>query len=376
MSHKSNPGFRHPVFVAFWQGLTNPSAGALFITFGVLAGTFLLVCLILTPALMASGTWRYFMINDLDTQTYVTQKVLGRAASETPSIVLLGTSVMIRCVESEESLSDLIEGAGSGQFRVHDLATDGQTSWEMAALVERLPPGPGGVIVVGLNPGLLAMPQHDVGPDGSNLWTSLAAIVKRPKLGFTPTALDEEARRAGIDVPFRSGVYAIDNAGFFLSRRKELVRNLLRGGTNYADPLTAPWYAHVNRQEFWKREIAALPGIMANYDAYSAENFDVIARLIERTREQHLTRVIILESPVNPRWQDETEGALFHARYRADLQAFATEQNASFLAASEAAALRAEDFVDYEGHIGNGPARRRCTEALAEGVTHELRRDI
>lgn len=361
---------RREILMAFWQGLKCPSLGAVTIAFGSVAGFFLLICLFLTPAFWASGAWRYVMTDDLDVQTYVTQKVLSRPPSEPSSVVLLGTSVTIRCVESEKALSDLISKASGRLHHVHDLATDAQMTWEMAALTEQLPPGPGGVLVIGLTPGILATGPSDNG------WNSLATVIKMPKLGFTSAALDEEARHAGISVPVRTGIYGLDNAKFFLSRRRAILRNFFRGGMDYADPLTAFWYADVNRPEFWREEVAALSGVAASYDTNAAYNFYVIARFIERARNQNPIRVIILESPINPSWQNEAEGAAFFARYRTNLQAFAAKQNAAFLTVSESAGLKAEDFVDYEGHIGNEAARRRCTEILAEGVAHELRRDI
>lgn len=350
----------------FVRGLTRPSVVSAATALCVLCAAFVAYCTILGPGFLASDKYRLLMSNPLDTHTLVGHRVLSRAGSSGANAILLGTSVTIRCIEGEAPLAERIEARTGRRLRVDDLATDAQATWEMAALVDRLPPQDGGVLVIGLTPGLLS--ANPLG-DSRN---ALGSLLKWPRFGFTSPAMEAEARALGVAVPRRTGIYAIDNAGYILSRRKELLRNLLRGGTDYADPLTAAWYKNVNTPEFWAKEIRELPEVAAEYRANAALNFDMLDRMVLRALQSHDFRVVVLESPVNPGWWQDEAGARFYRAYRADLAALAGRLGGTFVQISDRAGLKQSDFVDYEGHLGNAAARARCSDALADGIAAAL----
>ncbi|MCV2874524.1 hypothetical protein OEZ71_19670 [Defluviimonas sp. WL0050] len=352
-------------FHALLHGMVEPSLLSVGTSIAVLVVAFASYCLVFGSNFTASRFYRLQMADTQDVQTLVTHKVLSRANSGQPGIVILGTSVPVRCVESEELITRLVEEKTGTRLVAHDLATDAQSTWEMAAILDRLQPGPGSVIVIALTPGVLETAGY--GPDGH-----LRELVKWPKLGFTSAAFDEEARRAGVDVPVRTGIHAIDNAGFILSRRKVMLKNLLWGGYDYADPLTAPWYDHVNRPEFWNEEIARIGKHAKAYVANSQSNYEVIRRFVERLRETRDIRVVIMEAPVNPGWFSVPAGAEFFGRYRDDLKRFADGLDANFISATDSAELTRSDFVDFEGHLGNAQARRRCSEVISLSVAQAI----
>ena len=359
---ESDVGAGNRALSDFVNGLTRASVVSAAVALATVAMSFVTYCFVFGEGFTASPLYRYQMSSTLDTHTNVSHKVLSRAGQPGANVIILGTSVTIRCVESEAALSDRIAAASGRRYRIDDLATDAQASWEMAAIVDRLPPADGGVLVIGLTPGVLGV--NPVGDDRS----ALRGLMNWPRLGFVSTAMDDEARQMGIDVPWRTGIGALDNAGYILSRRKLFVRNLLRGGLVYGDPLKARWYDDVDDPDFWAKEIGRLPEVAADYNANAALNFDVIARMVERARQGRTVEVVVLEAPLNPGWLAVPEGARFFARFRADLDAFARRIGGHHLRIADRAPFMKADFVDYEGHLANAAARKRCSDALADGI--------
>ena len=351
---------------AFIEGLTRPSVTSAGVLIGTVATAFLAYIVVFGPWFTGSEFYRYQMTGQLDRSVYVTHKVLARENSPGPAIVVFGTSLVVNCVESEERLSGLVSASLGQQMPAHDFSSDLQNSWEIAAITERMPPGDGGVLVLGLSPGILS---HGAESDGQG---SLKYIIANPKLCFTSEILDAEARREGIKVPTRTGIHAIDNAQFILARRKTFLMNLISGGWTYGEPLDAPWHETVNTPEYWAGEMSRVPDLEANYGRNAEVNFAVLRRTVARLREAGDVNVIVLESPFNPRWWSEEAGSRFYSRYRADLETFAESLDGSLLRATDAARLTKDDFVDYEGHIGNAAARARCTDALGQEVVRVL----
>ena len=130
---------------AFWLGVTHPSLRALVIAFSVTAMCVAGVCLLVTPEFVAGSWRRYFLIDGFDTHARVTSIVLGLEAEERPLVVILGTSSTVRLVD-EEGLADAVEEGTGTQPSVLHLATAGQTTWEMMALLERVPSGSSSVL--------------------------------------------------------------------------------------------------------------------------------------------------------------------------------------------------------------------------------------
>ena len=162
----------------FVRGLTEPSVFSVTTALATMSVIFLLCCLIFNANFAASERYRYLMADGYDTQTYVTHKILTRASQPGPAIVVLGTSVTIRCIESEAALSALVEDASGTHLPTYDFATDAQSIWEMVAITARRPPGPDGILVIGLSPGLLAMDAD--GPGRSALTT----VLRSPQTRF------------------------------------------------------------------------------------------------------------------------------------------------------------------------------------------------
>ncbi|MHC4470130.1 MAG: hypothetical protein ACYTDY_00175 [Planctomycetota bacterium] len=360
----SDPNPLRECWREFLRGATRPSLAALVITLLVSGVSFTLIALLL-PRLVAGPGHRYLRRYDYDTHVHVTNRGLAMQRHETPGVVMLGASLTIRCITSEDRLAELIEANGLAKPLVYNLCTDGQSTGEMAAILDCLRPGFDGVVIIGASRGLFAYgvtgdgdPQHD-----------LTDRLNSPTLGFSSDAYDDEARIAGVAQPRRTGIYAFDNMRFLLARRYEIVRNLVKGAPKYGDPLHAPWMRIVNRPEYWEEEIAALPKMAEHYGLFFEANSSVIGRLVANLRKRGDPSFILMEPPVNPGWSEIPEGARFFRRYHEDLRRLAAQHGMSFLPITEEASIVRTDFVDYDGHIGNPEVRERCTKAIASRVS-------
>jgi hypothetical protein len=226
-----------------------------------------------------------------------------------------------------------------------------QTPWEMAALAAQLHPQFNGVLVIGVTPGFLAIDVKQR---------------RHPNLGFSSEVLDDEAHLAGLQVPYRTGIYLIDNRHFLLARPFYILRNLfITGAPPDGDPMDEPWTQWVNRPDHWREEVRDLPSVVHKYDLNKQANLAIIERLMARLKARGNPSFILMESPINPRWYEQASGKEFFERYHTDLHQFATQHGISFFSVSKAAVFSPSDFLDYEGHFGTHEARERCTEAVA-----------
>jgi len=346
-------------WLGFWQGVTRPSLTSLVITFslnGLALAALYVLSVFITSDFLAGPRHRYLMESPFDRNVPIAAKVLSARYSEPPDIVVFGASLTVRCVTSEEHLSDLVaEKLGGPKPIVYDLTSDGLWLWHLLALEEQLGPRFEGLLIIGVGPGTFS---HRI--------EEIAMEIANGRLGFRSRAFDSELRSAGLNVPYRTGNYFIDNWRFFLARRYFIARNVfITGPQSYGDPLDAPWLQRVNRPEFWQREIEKFPSRMQRYDTYKQANQSVIARVVAKLKMRGNASIILFQVPINPRWYDVPNGKEFFERYQNDLRHFATQHGMSFLSAAEEAAFLPADFVDYEGHIGTPEARERCTKAIA-----------
>jgi len=294
------------VVSAFLTGLTKPSAMsvvlAIFIPFLVT-----IAAVFAGPRIMTSSAYVYLMSHAYDTHTLTSHRVLKGVSRSKPTAAILGTSVMVYCVEEGPELGKAM--GLQNDFIVAALPTASQKSYEMAAILTELDPYAHSVVVLGLNPGVFTAPAS------SQEDSALLEVVEHPRLAFYSSVLNDEIIRMGDKPPFKTGIYTLDNLGFFLSRRKPMLKNLMQGGMEYGDPLEAPWIKEVNNPEFWEEEKADLGRTIAAYDQNSSAHFEVLGRAIKKLHEEPGVRVVVAEAPVNPGWFELDEGQAFFNRF-------------------------------------------------------------
>lgn len=344
----------------FICGVTGPSLTSLVIVISLNLIVFFSLSLLITPAFMMGDGHHYLMQDPWDRNVSSTAKILSIRKSETPDIVVLGDSLTVHCVAGEERLARMVTSKmGKAPSAVFDLSVPGQTSWEMAAIVEKLPPQFDGVLIIGIGPGLLSYGVEE-----------LKDIVANPRLGFLSKALEQEAGFSGLSGPSRTGIYFIDNWRFLSARRYFIARNLFVTG---AQP-TGDIFDDVNkpespdRQNFIEQEIDDLPWLMQEYELNKNINFDVIQRIVVNLRKRSNASFILMEAPYNPAWNNVHGAERFFKKVHSELKTFAAKHEMSFLSATMQAALLPADFMDYEGHLDNREAIERCSEAIATQV--------
>jgi hypothetical protein len=346
-------------WLGFWHGVTRPSLTSLVVAFSLSALLFVALCFSITPDFLKRSKYRYLMENPFDRRLPVTNKIFYSRRLKPPDIVILGDSLIVRCMAGEERLADMVAAKLARPAPlVYDLSLDGESLWEMVALVDQLPPRFNGVLVLGVGPGIISVPLEDY-----------ANAIYKPGLGFTSEALDNEARSRGVKVPYRTGIYFVDNWRFFAARRYHIARNLLiMGPQPDGDPLDVSWMKLDKRQELLRIDLEELKQYVHDYDPNSQTNLAIIGRIVAKLKERGNASFILLEAPINPLWYDQHNAKEFVERYQNDLRRFAIEHGMSYLSLTKEAALIPDDLADYKGHIATHEARERCTQAIASKV--------
>ena len=197
----------------------------------------------------------------------------------------------------------------------------------------------------------------------------LSKLVAHPRLGFTSLAFDDEGRRAGIEVPRRTGNFFLDNHEFFFTRIPHGAVNLIagpveRGHNRYVDrkPMT---------QASLDKEIERLRERLAGYEANVERNLGTLARLIARWRALGQTELAFLDSPVNPRLRGLVMDEGTRRAHRERIARFAREHGVHHWSLAKSAALEPDDFYDMT-HLRTTAAKDRYTRALAERLAGVL----
>jgi hypothetical protein len=345
-------------WLGFWHGATRPSLTSLVIAFSLNSIAFVALCVYITPDSLGKLGFRYLMVDPFDRSVRITAKVLFQP-SEPPDVVILGSSQTVFCIASEERLAGMVaEKVDNSAFVVSDMSMPAETPWVMAALAAQLHPQFNGVLVIGVTPGLLSIDNKRV---------------RHAILGFSSEVRDNEARFAGLKVPYRTGIYLIDNRHFLLARQIYIIRNLfITGAPPDGDPMDEFWTQQANQPEFWRQTIRDFPRLVHQYELNKQANLAVIERLMARLKARGNISFILMESPINPLWYEQAGGKEFFEESHNDLHRFATKHGISFFSVDKAAVLSPSDFLDYEGHLGTREARERCTKAIASRLIEVL----
>lgn len=346
----------------FWRGLARPSLPGLLIALAFCAGCFLSCLAFVTPELMASDLHWFLARDAADDFHFVTAKVLAlpRGELSQPGIFILGGSAEMESITSEEDLARRVRDKTGFQPVVRNLAAGGQTTWEAAALADRLPLRFDGVVLLTVKPVRVVTTRREL--DG---------CVHAPRLGFTSGAFDREASLAGTRVPTRTGNYFWDNRKFFLPRCSFLVRNLV-----IRRPLRGPIRHEMHRitadgrlpQDEWDASVSKVRGMLESYDERIEAFLAAHTRMVENLAARGRVSVVLMESPTNPRFVSEAYGQGLYTRYKRRLRQYAEQHGLSYWNVTEAAALKEEDFADAT-HLRTHQARSLYTEVLADRLS-------
>lgn len=346
----------------FWKGLTIPSMTAVVVAL-LVPVLFVFSAILIGPRLLTGDSYKFFMVDSYDRHTLVSHRILSGVPSDRPTAAILGASTMIFCVNEALDLDGLASAKTGKKYNVLNLATPDQSTVEMAAILAELDFPPDSVVIVGLSVNMFRKPIADV--DDS----VVAEALKHPRFAFHSEVLEDEAGLFDIDVPVHSDIYALANAKFFLSRKKEILINLLRGGREPADPLTEYWVDIVDNDEFRAKEKAQIEIMAEGYQKSKAQNFAVLQRMMDRESARSGTSFILTQAPINPGWYGIPAGKALFETFKKDLRDFAEVSDAAYFSIQDHTTFEEGEFLDFEGHLRNDEARLKCSDAIAASLS-------
>lgn len=203
------------VLLAFWRGLTQPSWAAIIISLFVAAATLVFLTKVINEDfLMRHGDLFLECRDDPSVTSTITILKLRREPLTAPLVILVGDNQSQGFAQARDSLSTM--AIRDNEFRVVDLTTAGQSFWETAALLDRVPRNAKGVVIL------------DVSATRFQLSSSLIEdLANRAPFGFRSRAFDSEVMRVGLPPRSLHGNYFLDNQSYLIPRIGIAIRNLL-----------------------------------------------------------------------------------------------------------------------------------------------------
>ncbi len=337
---------------SFVDGLVRPSPVAIGIAVVLNALIFSALLVGLTPRFLASKPMGFLAENATDYDAIVTSQIIALQVHPVadPMVIVLGASTT-RAALLYKDLSDGLESRGFRDVRVVKLCTSRQSLWETLALVENLPAGVRGVAVLGVGPSLFSMGSDD-----------LKDLAHHPRLGIRSTLLDGELRAHAIPVRDRTDNYFIDNAAFLLARLNVLPRNYLRPGrTAYVDSRYVGKGAATAAA--WELKGTRVDSRLDHLGENWLQNLQVLERIIELIRSRTSLKIVLVESPINPRFVAQFNREDLIAWHRQGLARFARRQGIPYVVLNQAAVLAPGDFFDW-AHLSDPAAIKRSADAV------------
>lgn len=279
---KAKSGELRSVLSAFLCGASAPSWPAFLLTIAVAAATLWAFTTRLDEEAFLRGADRFRRCLDDDAVAATVQiLLLGREEIDRPMVSLLGDAGDSGFIDVSK-LQSILSAAGASA-RLVDLRTQGQTSWETAALLDRIPRHAQGVVVVDVAPARFQVsPEH------------VDALVRSPPFGFRSRALDRELQLAGRKARSLYGNFFLDNQAFLLPRLPYALWN------QFFDPF---------------KTCAAREPIRRPERESLAANLAVLERMTEKLlRQSHMNCFFVeAESAESAPWRDASLRAEYDA---------------------------------------------------------------
>ena len=267
-----------------------------------------------------------------------------------PGIVLLGGSTMRESVDVPY-LRSRLEGGGH-QLQIEDLTFSAQRVIDTIALIDFIPEGFRGIVVVGVNP---------VRIGGK---TDVKELIHSRRIGILGPTLIEEAGHWPVEQPATTGFYAWDNRRFLLALWKDIVGILPGLATGNAKRVQTTRHFYLDMpppEEKWLlRHFEYVSNSLSNYDTVAPLNLAALARMQAYLRERGM-RMVLVETPVNPRFLQDKLGKTFYTRHIEGMERFAKEQGIPYLQPGARLDVPIEHYHDW-AHFRTASAQYAFTE--------------
>jgi hypothetical protein len=334
-----------PAWREFRAGLLEPSWTGLLTALGVLLLALALLAAIVDESFVA----RWGQIDgDFDAMTTATALRLRTAPADRPVVVVFGSSqfgVALR----RDGLARALARAGI-DADVHKLTTAREPLPDVLALAGAVPDGARGVVVVEVSPLRFAeTAREDYG----------AAV--RYRLGLRSAAQDAVLRAAGLDPPARTGIYALDNAGFLLPRRRALLRNVLRRSATAHDWALFP---PLSEADLHGRLMPLFRQRQSGYWREGEGNRALLGRIVAELRARTALEVLLVEYPLSPALFPDPALERMLAHHAGEMRRLAGATGAIYAGLERQPRFAQAEYRDWV-HLGTESAVARETEAVA-----------
>jgi len=352
-----------PALARFWRAFRDATAKP---SLTVVCGSLLLaalqfgaVVLWLTPDRIAASPHGAWMNDPWDYYAYVTTEALRmqRADPSELAVVVVGSSSTRHVFEDHEAFRARVEEQVGEPVRLHFLASGGQTLWESALLLDHLPEGFRGVVVIGLHPGRAIWDEAD-----------LRGWLDNPRLGLRSETTASLRDRLGMEPRETTGSYFLDNIAFWSARRTAIVLNWIRGPHRYerhGREISEPPSAYAIQL----RDTGAAER-MLHWREGGEEGARTLAELTSRLSARGI-EVLVLFSPLHPN-VPRLHPAEFR-RFRDLVEGSARQGGAHVVDLNARAHLEEPDFRDAF-HLDARDPRERSEAVLAQDTVEALRR--
>lgn len=335
-------------FDGFYNGLTKASLGSLFVAFlSVLAIIFLI-----TPNTIRHLPPEFLMRSPFDESVMVTQKALNLRWEPSPplSVTLIGASTLREALVPEQDISHWLTDKLKTKITVNKITAPGMKPWEIAGLIDCIPSDYKGIIVICIsleyNPNVLRTEQ--------GLTT---------RFGIPSLLFDAELRHAGVNPPYRTGIYFFDHFEYLATHSRYFIKSLVCG------PVIPKVYKKdgkiITKQEVEFNNKLARKRVK-NYLTYATENFASLSRIFKQLKRDGLSLVYLQPTRnlnlVKPAYQSIYNGDLIE-KIDNDFEKFTKEMGVEYLNFNIEGLFGCRDFRDFN-HLSNHPARMRFSKLL------------
>lgn len=343
-SPADNPKFFAQEFI---KGFLEPSFFSVTSALSVCAIICLFCLFVINEDFFISERHRYFLSDASDDSLLVTSEALQmfRLGGKKMLVVSGASSTRVSVIKNK-----LAEVAGPS-FLVFKLCMGRESLWETAKLLDMIPEGTEGVVVIGLGPSRFTRAPED-----------LIEIANNTRIGFNTEAFDEELELNGIQPERQFGNYVLDNQTFLIVRLKYLIKNLLSGPPAFVS-------RYFGRERASEEELERISNrVFERFEFYEKNyefNQSILERIILRLKDKTGMRIVLLEHPVDPGFIQDYLGKEFYWEHKDRVGKFALKHGISYWNAADVIGFEEDDFYDWT-HLRKFDLAEQYTGVLAE----------
>lgn len=330
----------------FVRGLYQPSIISTSLAVTVCGLLLLSSVVFVDEGLMRSEKHRYFAHSSYDFSTFVSSRALGLTEDQSPSKVVVVGASSLRVAIKEKTLSSIL----GPSLPVFELCTGAQTFSDTATLLDIIPDGSYGIVVIGVGPGRFAQSTE-----------LLASRAITPALAIRTSFLDNELIRIDETPPSRSTNYFLDNRHYFLTRYRFVYRNLLVGPPT--EKFKQLGSTPLKEKENQERSLKVSQRYKES-DLYHDFNSSMLKRVIDKLKNRTKMEVALLETLMKESFVADYLGEDFLHEHKKRNRQFANDLGISYWDIGDAIEFSEDDFYDYT-HLRSHDAANKFTSELA-----------